>query len=166
MPKRLPRAGVKSKKIAFDIAGEGEPARRGQDSRTWRPTPQVMRPTDLARLIIDRLDHALTPQTVIGAGPAVGTIRGFGEINGVAGVGGDDEQSGLGVETGRSKVGHPTLVRRYQAPVGRWFLSRVGNRTPLLVNPKRPVNGPKWNREQALAVGSIEHEKITVARTL
>ncbi len=112
MPKRFARAGVESKKIAFDIAGEGEPGGCGQDPRTWRSTSQIMRPPDLACLVIDRLDHALTPQTVIGSGPTVGAIGRFGEIDGVAGVGGDDEQSGLWVKTGRSDSwpSHPRQV--------------------------------------------------------
>src|ERR1700734_1429061 len=103
MPKGFARAGVKSKKIAFDIAGKGEPAGRGQDSRTWRSASQIMRPPDLACLVVDRLDDALTPQTVISPSPAVGAIGWFGEIDGVAGMGGDDKQSGLWVETGGAK---------------------------------------------------------------
>src|ERR1700684_3101956 len=127
MPHGLAGAGVKSEKITLDIAGEGEPRDRGHDARTWRSASQIMRPANLARLVVDRLNNALAPQVIISPSPTVGAIGWFGKIDGVAGVGGDDEQSGLWVETGRSKVGHPTLVRRYQTSIGRWFLSRVGN---------------------------------------
>src|ERR1700677_1396703 len=147
MPEGFAGAGVKSKKIAFSIAGESEPGHRGHDARTRRSASQIMRPPDLAGLVINCLDDAFTPKTVIRSGPAIEAIGWFGEIDGVAGVGGDNEQSSLWVETGRSIVGHSSLVRRYQTPIGRRFLSRVGNGTSLLINPKRPVNRPKGNGE-------------------
>src|SRR5271156_5994358 len=152
MPEGLAGAGVKSKKISPYIAGEGEPGDRGHHSGAWSSASQIMRPPNFARLIIDGLDNACAPQPIIGPGPAVYAIGRFGEINGVTGVGGDDEEPGLWVKTGSSIVGHSTLVGRYQTPIGRGFLGRVGNGTPLLVDPKGPVDRPKRNGEQALAV--------------
>src|ERR1700677_3384775 len=166
MPEGFAGAGVESKKIAMDITREGESAGRSHDSRTWRSASQIMRPPDLACLVIDCFDHALAPQTIIGPGPAVSAVGGLGEIDRVTGVGGDNEQSGLWIETGSSIVGHSTLVRRYQTPIGRRFLGRIGNGTSLLIDPKGPVDWAKGNGEQALTVGSIEHEKIAVAGTL
>src|SRR5271156_3673269 len=110
MPEGFAGAGIEGKKIALDIAGEGEPAGCSHDSRTWRSASQIMRPPNLAGLVIDCFDHALAPQTIIRPRPAVGAIGGLGEIDRVTGVGGDDEQSRLWVETGRSIVGHSALV--------------------------------------------------------
>src|SRR5258708_26256611 len=106
-----------------------------------------MRPANLAGLVINRLDHALAPQVIVGAGPAVRAVGWLGKIDAVAGMSSYDEQSGLGIKTGRAKVGHPTLVRRDQTSIGRRLLGRIGNGMTLFVNPEGPVHRPKRHGE-------------------
>jgi hypothetical protein len=59
MPERLSVAGVEYKDVAVRIAGEGHAGIRGQDPCRGRARPELVRPADLARLIVERLQHGL-----------------------------------------------------------------------------------------------------------
>src|SRR5689334_17797011 len=99
-----------------------------------------MAPPDFAGLIIDRFDHTLAPDAVVGPGPTVDSVRGLGEVYAPARVGIHDEQAVLSVKTWGTIVGHPAFVRSDQASVGGRFLCGIWNRTSFLVDSERPIH--------------------------
>src|ERR1700733_2921866 len=110
MPQGFPCAGLKSKNVASNVAGEGKPRRRGQYTRGRRSLAELMGPLNLASLVVNGLKHALAPQVIICARPTVGAIGGFCEIKAIAGVRRDDKQSRLRVKNRGGKVSHPVFV--------------------------------------------------------
>ena len=81
MPQRLSIGGIQRKKVSVRIPGEGQPGIGRQDSRARSSWTDFMAPANLARLVIDRLNDSLAPQSVICARPSIGSIRRLGEIN-------------------------------------------------------------------------------------
>src|ERR1700729_702598 len=163
MPKSLAIAGIECEKVSFGIPGEGQSGIRGQHSGAGTSRAKFMGPADLAGLVVDRLQHALAPQPIIRTSPTVGTIRRLIEVEAEGGVSIDNKQTSLRVEARRTVVGESTLIRCNQAPVGRRILRRIWNGTALLVDARSPVHGAERNREQALAVGPIQNEEISIA---
>jgi hypothetical protein len=163
MPKSLARTLFPAQESSRSITGKGKSGIRRQHSCARASRAKFMGPANLARLVVDRLQHALAPEPIIRARPTVRPIRRFVEIDAVGGVSIDDKQAGLRIEAGRAVVGQATLVRCNQAPVGRRFLGRVWNRDGLACLRPGPVHGPEGNGEQALAIGPIQNEKIAVA---
>src|ERR1017187_3031959 len=114
-----------------------------------------MAPADLAGLIVDGLDHGLAPNAVIRARPPVKTIGRLGKVDAVAGLGIDDKQPVLGVETGGTVVGQTTLVRCNQASIGSRLLGGIWNRTALFIDSKRPVYRPERCGQEIPSVRSV-----------
>src|SRR6202047_1656892 len=111
-----------------------------------------MAPADFAGLVIDRLDHTVTPDVIVRARPPVNPIRWLGKIDAPAWMGIDDKQSVLDVETGGTIVGHAALVGSNQASIGCRFLGGIGNRTAPLIGSQRPVHRSKRGGQTVLPV--------------
>src|ERR1700722_19749524 len=147
MPERLTRTRLKNQNILLEISSKQQPRSSSQNPRCGRSRTQLMAPANLACLVINRLDNAFAPEVIVGAGPAVGTVRGFGEVDAITGMSRHQEQPRLHIKTRRAEVRHSALIGRDQTPIGRRLLSWIGNRTPLLVDHERPVNRPKRDSE-------------------
>src|ERR1700693_5201485 len=114
-----------------------------------------MAPTNLAGLIVDGLDHTLAPNAVIRSRPSVDAIGWLREVDAVAGMGVDDEQTVPAIEAGGTVVSHSALVGCNQASIGRRFLGGIRNRTALLIDPQRPVPLPRRNGHKIMLFGEI-----------
>src|SRR6185369_10158854 len=99
-----------------------------------------MAPSNLARLIVNRLNHAFAPHVVIGSGPSVLAVCRLGEIDTPAWVGIHNEQPGLWIEAWRSIVRKATLIRSDDAPVRRRLLGWIRDRMSFLVDSQGPVH--------------------------
>src|SRR5690242_5642226 len=121
-----------------------------------------MFPHDFPRAIVDSAQEASPGETVVCAGPAIGAVLGLEEVDAVAILRVDDEQTGLRIETRRPEIGSAAFVRSNQDTVAAGFLGRVGNRPALLVDPLAPIDGGEGFGEQALAVGAIENKEVAV----
>src|SRR5580704_13393508 len=125
-----------------------------------------MAPAYLAGLVVDGFDDAFSPKPIIGARPAVIAVCRLGKIKAVTGMGIDNKQTGSRVEAGSSIIRHTSFIGSNQAAVACRFLRGIWNRPSLLVDSKRPVHRPERNGQKALSCGAVQHEEITVARTL
>src|SRR5437879_685342 len=125
-----------------------------------------MAPTDVASLVIDGLDHALPPNSVVCARPSVDSISGLGKVDAPARMGIHDKQTIFCVEAGRTIIGKTTLVGRNQASIGGWLLVRIWNRTALFIDSKRPIHRPVRHSQEIRPVGAVEHDEVPVARGL
>ena len=73
----------------------------------------------------------------------------------------------FGSKLGERIVRHAAFIGRYQAPVWRGLLVWIRESDgPAYRYPLRPVHGAERYGEQALAVGTVEDEEVTVARRL
>jgi hypothetical protein len=133
VPERLSVAGIQSDEISVTVAGEGQSGVGGQHARAGF-FAEVVAPAKLARLVIDSLNHTSAPHAVVGAGPAIESVGGLGEIEAKARVRVHDEQAVLRVETRRAIVGHAGLVGSDEAPVGCRLFRGIGYRAALLVD--------------------------------
>src|SRR5215475_9499579 len=125
-----------------------------------------MAPADFAGLVINSLDDAFAPYTVVSACPSVITVGGLSEIDAPARMCIDDKQPGLRVEAGRAEVRQAVFIGGNQAPVRRRLFGGIGDRSSLLIDAQRPVHRPEGHGQQALSVGAVEDEKVAVARSL
>src|ERR1700730_17348194 len=101
MPQRFTVARIERQKISHGVAGKSQTGIRGQYSRAGSVGTKFMAPTDFASLVVNRFQHALAPNPVIGTRPTVHSIRRLGKIDAVAGVSIHDKQTVLGIETWR-----------------------------------------------------------------
>ncbi len=62
MPERLAGSCIQREKVSVSIAREGEPGIGGQYAGARASWPELMRPANLARLVVDCFEHALAPQ--------------------------------------------------------------------------------------------------------
>src|SRR5947209_20562321 len=99
-----------------------------------------MRPAQLTRLVVDRFQHALTPNRVIRAGPSERSILRLGEIDSVGRMRIHDEQPGLRIETRRAVIRQASFVRRDQPSVTSRLLLWIRNWPPLLIDTERPIH--------------------------
>src|SRR5207249_12248437 len=99
-----------------------------------------MAPSNLSCLIVNGLERAFAPNSIVRACPAVSTVGGFGEVNGITGVSGDNKQSCLGIKTGRPIVGETGFVGSNDAPIWSRLFIRIGNRATLRVDAEGPVH--------------------------
>src|SRR5206468_4300896 len=127
---------------------------------------ELMRPTDLAGLIIDGFQYAFTPDAVIRPCPSESSVGWLGEVNPVARMCADHEEPGLRVKAGRPVVCHAALVRSDQSAIAGGLLLWIGNRASLLVYAERPVRGSEGHSQQALPIGAIDHKEVAVTRCL
>src|SRR5277367_6809422 len=102
MPKSLAVARIQREKVPLSITREGNSGIRGQHPGAGPPWAKFMGPADLAGLVVDRLQHALAPQSIIRTRPTIGTVRRLVEVDAVGGVSTDNKQAGLRVEAGRT----------------------------------------------------------------
>src|ERR1700722_4901061 len=93
MPKRLAVARIESQKVSLRVACESQPRVCRQHSRARPLGANFMAPANLACLVVNGLNHALAPPTVIRARPAVESIRRLGKIKAIAGLGVNDKQA-------------------------------------------------------------------------
>src|SRR6185369_755740 len=121
-----------------------------------------MAPTNFSGLILDGFDLALTPESIIGASPAVRAVGGFREIQGVTFARGDDEQSGGWIETWRTKVGCAAFIWRNQAPIGRRVFIWIRNGTAVFIYAIGPVHLHKWHGKETLSIRPVQDEVVTV----
>src|SRR5277367_3727956 len=125
-----------------------------------------MAPADLTGLVIDRVDDAFTPDTIIGSRPSIESVGRLGKIDAPAGMGVDNKQSVLRIETGGTVVSHTGLVRGNQPSIRRRVFCRIRNRPTLLIDSEGPVHGPERSGQKILPTGAVENKEVAVARSL
>ena len=125
-----------------------------------------MGPPDLARLVIDGIEHSAVGDAIVRTSPTLCSVLGLSEIDTVANAGTHDKQPGFGVEAGRPVIGKAAFIRRDQAAIGRRIFFGIRNRLALLVDTQRPVRRTKRNGQETFTGGAIEHEEIAIARGL
>src|SRR6185437_4813188 len=97
-----------------------------------------MAPADLSRLIIDCLDHSLTPHPIVGSSPSVCTIGRLRKVDTPAWVCIHNKQTCLGIEARSAVIRESALIRRDQTAIGRRFLRGIRNRMSFLIDPQSP----------------------------
>src|SRR5581483_10252160 len=123
-------------------------------------------PGNPSGLVIDGPQECPARNTIIRAGPPVGAVLGFEEINAVADLSAHDTQAGVRIKARRTEVGGAALVGRYQdATFGR-ILGWIWNWASLLIDSFGPVHRGEWFGQQTLATRPLEHEEVAIARGL
>src|SRR5580700_7803919 len=122
-----------------------------------------MAPADRSCLIVDRFQHSFAPHVVIGASPSVYSVGGLREVDAPARMRVDDEQSILGIEAWGPIVRQSAFVWCNDASVRRRLFRWIRNRTPLLVDSKRPIHRTIRHRQEILSVRAIENEEVAVS---
>src|ERR1700722_893054 len=125
-----------------------------------------MAPANLARLVIDGLDHALGPKTVVATCPSISAVGRLGEINAVTWLSVDNEQSRPGVEAGSAIIRQAALIWCNKASVRLGLLVWVWNRAALSIDPKAPVDWPIRHCQKALSRDAVKDEEVAIARRL
>src|SRR5450755_5123208 len=113
------------------------------------PRTEFVPPANLARLVVDGLNHSLFPDIVIGSGPTERAIRQLREINAITRLCVHDEQAGRRIETGRTIVGEPAFRRGNQASIARRLLRWIRDGAAPLVNARGPVYGSEGHGQKA-----------------
>src|SRR5579871_2002603 len=127
MPQGFAVARVEGEEVPNRIARKGQSRVRGKHAGAVPVVASLVPPANPASLVVDGLDHALAPQTIVRPRPAIYAIFRLGKIEAVAGLSIDDKQSGFGVEAWRTIVGEAALIRSDEAPVGRRLLVWIRN---------------------------------------
>ena len=166
VPQRRAVARAQRERIVRRVAGDRHARRRRQHTRRAGAFTDVVAPANLARLIVDRPQHALAPHAVVRARPSVLAVLGLEEVDAVGVVRADDEQTGGRIEARRPIVRAAGLVWRDEPAVARRLFRRIGNRPAILVETLGPVHGRERRGQQTLAGRAIEHEVVAVARCL
>src|SRR6266542_6720977 len=146
MPKSLAIRAIEGQNVPCVVSGKGEPGVGGQHSGE-RASPDVVGPANLSSLIINGFDQAFGPDGVVCARPAISAISRLGEVHGITVARRNDEQSALGIETGRAIVGHTAFVGSDEAPIGSRFFVWFRDRAADLMYSEAPVHRPKRNGE-------------------
>src|SRR5207248_5770615 len=128
-------------------------------------------PGELSRLVIDRGDGRTerSDDILLAASQPYhhAWVRRCQVVNRVELAQHDVEESRLGVVAGRKPVRRASIVRRYQRARDRVVLVRVALGLPPGVDAGSPVGRVGvLHREQMLAIGSIQHVEVAVARRL
>ncbi len=166
MPERGAVARSQSHYIAGHVATERYASFRGEHAGGACAIADRMVPYDLSCPVIDGAKESPARNAIIGAGPTVGSVLGFEEIDSVAVLSAHDEQAGSRIKTRRAEVGGAVLVGRYQDTAPLRKLGWIRNRASLGIDSLGPVHGGKWGGEQALAIRPVEDEEVSIARGL
>src|SRR5262249_11552372 len=118
--------------VARGVPREEQAGRRRQHARAGAAAAQIVRPSDLAGLIVDRLEPSLAEHAVVGPCPAVVAVFGLEEIDAVVVSGADDEQPRFRIEAWGSVVREAALGWRDETAVALRLLVWIRNRLPLL----------------------------------
>src|SRR5579863_384238 len=155
MPQRFTIARIQRQEVSLSVTGKSESRIRCQHSSTGLSGPNFMAPSDFAGLVVDGFDDPLAPNVIIRACPPVEAIRWLGEVDGIAGMGVHDKQSGFGVEAGGTKVGEAVLVGCNKASIGRRLLGGILNRSAPLIDSQRPVYRSERRGQKVLSVRAV-----------
>src|SRR5580698_2182546 len=165
MPKGLAVGRIQRQEIAVAVAGKRK-SRIGRKHSGPTFGANVVTPANFAGLIVDGIDHALAPNAIVGASPAINSIGRLGKIDAPAGMSTDNEQTVLGIEARGSIVGESALIGGDQASVRCRLLRRIRDRAAVFINSERPIYRSKRNGQQTFSVGAVEHEEVSVTRGL
>src|SRR5271168_2360006 len=113
MPKSLASICFESQEISRSVPSKGESGSCCEYACPRTSLAKFVRPSNLACLVIDRLQNPFAPETIICSRPAIGSIRWFVEVEAVGGMGAHDKQTCLRIKAGGPVVGQASLVRRY-----------------------------------------------------
>src|SRR4029078_8071310 len=122
----------------------------------------LMTPANLARLIINGLQHGLRPDVPVAAAPTLGFAFGCQVKLTEYAPRADVKQARLRIETRRQPVGCAIRTRFHQASVWFRFLCSFGNRPSLLVDARCPVSLDEGRGQQVFAGSAIQDEEVTV----
>src|SRR3954469_12157186 len=100
MPQCFSVACIQGQKVAVSVPRKGNAGICSQDTGSGAAWSKFMAPSYFAGLVVNGLDYALTPNAIVGAGPAIYAVGGLGEVDAPAWMGVNNEQSGLRIEAG------------------------------------------------------------------
>src|SRR3954471_809337 len=115
MPQCFPVRCVERQNTSGRVSCKGQAGVGGQNACAGTAAAKLMRPTDLAGLIIDGFQYAFTPDAVVRPCPSESSVGWLGEVNPIARMCADHEEPGLRVKAGRPVVCHAALVRSDQS---------------------------------------------------
>src|SRR2546430_17376748 len=99
MPECISVAGAQRHQIARNVARERQSCCGSENSGSGRSVTEWVTPFDLSRLVIDRSQKSAPGDSIIGAGPSVGPVFGFEEVNPISILCTDNEKACLRIET-------------------------------------------------------------------
>jgi hypothetical protein len=79
VPESLSIAAIERKNIATGVAGERDAGVRSQHAGGCT-IPNIVAPANFSCLVVDGLDDAFAPESVVRSSPALGAVGGLGKI--------------------------------------------------------------------------------------
>src|SRR6202045_2624817 len=132
------------------VAGKEQIPRGGQQATTR--AAQVMRPANLSRFVVDRLDGPRIIQKIIAPGKAFGFSLGGQIKDAVTLRPYHVKKPGLRIEGGSKPIRCAIRTWRDQRAVTRRLFLRIGNGLALRVDPQSPIAVNEGRGQQMIAV--------------
>src|SRR4029079_12506178 len=125
------------------VARKRYAARRREHARGPGATVEVVAPARLGGLVVERAQHAVAVDAVVGARPPVLTVLFLEEVDAVGVVGAHEEQPRGRVEARGTVVRASGLIGGDQTSVARRLFGGIGLRTSGFVHAAGPVGSGK-----------------------
>src|SRR5882762_7116389 len=146
------------------VAGKEQIPRRGQQAAPH--AAQVMRPTNLSRFIVDRLDGPRVIQKIIAPGKSFGLSL-SGQVKDAVTLRRDHvKKTGGRIETGSKPIRRAIRAGRDERTVTSRLFLRIGNGLALSIDPQSPIGVNEGGGQQMLAAAAVQHKEKSIPARL
>src|SRR5882762_6460329 len=146
------------------VASKEQIPRRGQQATPH--ATQVMRPTNLSRFEVDRLDGPRVIQKIIAPGKSFGLPL-SGQVKDAVTLRRDHvKKTGGRIETGSKPIRRAIRAGRDERTVTRRLFLRVRNGLAFSIDPQSPIGVNEGRGQQMLAGASVQHKEKSIPARL